>query len=229
MSRIGDVFGFDLYSWPAEPVCNPGPHLEVDMHHRQLLLAGTTIALTAACSRTPEVPTASVQTSPAQTAHAAHGAASRINNGDLTPAQKQAVADVRNATTRFHDIAVAIAPAAQNGGGYTVQFPAGCAASPDGAQGFHYLNERLVDANVELLRPELVMYEPGPNGQMNLVGVDYIVPLALSAEPPTLLGVPFEPLGPPLNVWALHIWAWRPNSSGMFAMWNPKVSCENAQ
>jgi hypothetical protein len=25
----------------------------------------------------------------------------------------------------------------------------------------------------------------------------------------------------------LHIWAWRPNKSGMFAMWNPAVSCAN--
>ena len=189
----------------------------------QLLFAGVTIALIAACSRAPDAPTATTQ---ASSAHAAHGAASRVNNGELTPEQKQAVADVRKATQRFHDIAFATAA---NGGGYTAQFPAGCAASPDGAQGFHYLNNGLVDANVELLRPELVMYEPGPNGQMNLVGVDYIVPLALSAQPPTLLGVPFAPLGPPLNVWALHIWAWRPNPSGMFAPWNPKVSCEFAQ
>ena len=190
------------------------------MHSRILLFATALIALTA-CSRDPETPTAAA-------AHV-HAAADKVTNGDLTPAQKQAVADVRNATVRFHDIAIATAPTAQNGGGYTQQFPAGCASSPDGGQGFHYLNPDLVDANVDLLHPELVMYEPGPNGQMNLVGVDYIVPLALSAEAPTLLGVPFGKLGPPLNVWALHIWAWRPNSNGIFAQWNPKVSCEFAQ
>ena len=83
-----------------------------------------------------------------------------------------------------------------------------------------------MDGNVELLRPELVMYEPKPGGGRQLVGVDYVVPLSLSAEPPTLLGVPFAPL-PELGVWALHIWAWRPNPSGMFAMWNPSVSCAN--
>ena len=197
------------------------------MHQRHLLLALSAFALTAACAPSPEPPTATPQAS----AHAAHGATSRaFNNGELTPEQKQAIAEVRNVTTRFRDIAFATAPTAQGGGGYTLQFPAGCAASPnDGAQGFHYLNEGLVDATVELLKPELVMYEPGPNGQMNLVGVDYIVPLALSPTPPTLLGVPFAPLGPPLNVWALHIWAQRPNPSGMFAPWNPKVSCEFAQ
>ena len=196
------------------------------MRQRHRLLVVAAVTMTAACSPTPDAPTAAVHAS--VDAHAGH-AMTRINNGDLTPAQKQAIAEVRNATQRFHDIAIATAPTTQGGGGYTVQFPAGCAASPDGAQGFHYLNPDLVDANVELLRPELVMYEPGPNGQMNLIGVDYIVPLALSAQPPTLLGVPFAPLGPPLNVWALHIWGWRPNPDGMFAMWNPKASCEFAQ
>jgi len=195
------------------------------MRQRHLLLMGAAVALTAACSPTPDAPTAAVH---ASSAHAGHVMA-RINNGDLTPEQLQAIAEVRNATQRFHDIAIATRPTAQGGGGYTQQFPAGCAASPDGAQGFHYLNPDLVDANVELLRPELVMYEPGPNGQMDLVGVDYIVPLALSAQAPTLLGVPFAALGPPLNVWALHIWGWRPNPSGMFGLWNPKVSCANAQ
>jgi hypothetical protein len=199
---------------------------ELDMRQRHLLLVGTAVALTAACSPSPEAPTASAQLS---AVHAGHAMGRVSNNGDLTPAQKQAIAEVKNATQRFHDIAIATRPTAQGGGGYTQQFPVGCAASPDGAQGFHYLNPDLVDANVELLRPELVMYEPGPNGQMNLVGVDYIVPLSLSATAPTLLGQPFTPLGPPLNVWALHIWGWRPNPDGMFSLWNSKVSCANAQ
>jgi hypothetical protein len=155
------------------------------------------------------------------------GAASAHNHGAhggpvvLTPDMLKAIARVRAATQNFHDLATA-----QNAG-YNVQFPAGCAAlAGSGAQGFHYINNGLVDGNVELLRPELVMYEPKPGGGRQLVGVDYVVPLSLSATPPTLLGVPFAPL-PELGVWALHIWAWRPNPSGMFAMWNPTVSCAN--
>ena len=72
------------------------------------------------------------------------------------------------------------------------------------------------------------MYEPGPNGQLQLIGVDYIVPLSESATPPTLLGVPFARLDA-LGVWALHIWAWRPNPNGIFALWKPKARCEHAQ
>lgn len=186
---------------------------------RPLLIAATfalSIGAMSACSAAPESPTAAAGRAGAHAAHA------RISNGDLTPAQTQAIAEVRNATARFHDLAVAQAA------GYTVQTPPGCAASLEGAQGFHYLNPAVVDATVELLRPELVMYEPGPNGQLQLIGVDYIVPLSASATPPTLLDVPFARLDA-LGVWALHIWAWRPNPNGIFALWNPKASCEHAQ
>ena len=108
------------------------------MNQRHQLLMGAAIALMASCSSpAPEAPTAAIH---ASAAHAGHGAANRLNNGDLTPEQKQAIAEVRNVTTRFHDIAFATRPATQGGGGYTLQFPAGCAASPDGAQGFHYLS-----------------------------------------------------------------------------------------
>ncbi len=176
------------------------------------------IGLIAACSGGPETSTSSLQPVDPHTAHA------RVNNGELTAAQLRAVAQVRNATARFHDIEIAKAA------GYDVQYPEGCAVSPsgEGAQAFHYLNPDLVDENVELLRPELLMYEPGPNGKLKFIGVDYVVPLGASAEPPTLLGVPFMPIEE-LGVWALHIWAWRPNPSGMFAPWNPKVSCAHAQ
>jgi hypothetical protein len=144
--------------------------------------------------------------------------------GRLTAAQHQGVARVRRATDALHDFVVARAA------GYTDQYPAGCAQSPSGAQGFHYLNRGLVDDKVELLRPELVMYEPQRDGSLQLIGVDYVVPFDAwtAPEPPSLLGVPFM-RNEPLGVWALHIWAWRPNPSGMFAMWNPKASCAYAQ
>ena len=113
---------------------------------------------------------------------------------------------MRRATNSLHHFAAAGAA------GYTNQYPAGCAQSPSGVQGFHYLNPGLVDATVELLRPELVMYEPQRDGSLQLIGVDYVVPFDAwtSSEPPSLLGMPFM-RNEPLGVWALHIWAWRPN------------------
>jgi hypothetical protein len=84
---------------------------------------------------------------------------------------------------------------------------------------------------IDPLTPELLMYEPGPNGQLELVGVDYVIKYstlpANTLPKPTLLGVDMMN-NDPLSVWALHIWSRRPNSNGMFAAWNPDVSCANA-
>lgn len=183
----------------------------------RIWLGATAVIALAAC-REPATPITAARGKNVSDAHA-HAA-----GGALTNDQLSAIASVRNATARFHDIADARAA------GYTSQYPAGCAASPAGAQGFHYLNPALVDATVELLKPELVMYEPQENGSLQLVGVDYVVPFTqwTASEAPTLLGMPFM-RNEPLGVWALHIWAWRPNPTGMFAMWNPQVSCVNAK
>lgn len=178
--------------------------------------AALTLAFVIGCSADTDVPT--VPVSAAHTGHRGHV------GGTLTAEQLQAIAQLRRATAHLHSVDVAKAA------GYTAQYPAGCASSPMGAQGYHYLDPSKVDATVDLLAPELVMYEPKPGGGMQLVGVDYVVPFDAwtSEEPPTLLGVPFARLEP-LGVWALHIWAWRPNPSGMFAAWNPNVSCVRAR
>ena len=140
-----------------------------------------------------------------------------------TSAQLAVIAQVRAATARFHDVEEAVRA------GYTVQYPAGCAASASGAQGYHYLNPALAaDAIIDPLTPELLMYEPAPNGRLELVGVDYVIKYstlpANSIPTPTVLGVDMMH-NDPLGVWALHIWSRRPNTSGMFAAWNPDVSC----
>ena len=108
-------------------------------------------------------------------AHRGHG---RPTPQELSAADLQAIAAVRNATAKFHDIDVAKAA------GYNVQFPQGCAASAEGGQGFHWINNGLVDNEVNLLEPELVMYEPQPGGSMRLVGVDYVVPYVAGSTAP---------------------------------------------
>ncbi|HEX6089109.1 MAG TPA: hypothetical protein VFZ13_03010 [Gemmatimonadales bacterium] len=165
--------------------------------------------------------TSAIDESSAVALDAAHRGHGSPTHRELSASDLQAIAQVRRATAQYHDIRKAQAD------GYDTQYPAGCAASPDGGQGFHWLNEDLVDGTVELLRPELVMYEPQPGGSMRLVGVDYVVPYVEGSTAPTLLGREFAH-NVPLNVWALHIWAWAPNENGMFAAWNPGVSCEFA-
>lgn len=182
------------------------------------------VATLGACARVPEAPVDTQSSAEAAATHGAHALSARAAD-QLTADQLRTIAAVRQATARFHDIEAAKAA------GYTQQYPAGCASSPAGAQGFHFLNPALAaDDVVDPLRPELLMYEPKRGGGMQLVGVDYVIPYAkrpATATPPTLLDQPLAKLDA-LQVWAIHIWAWRPNPEGMFAPWNPKVSCADA-
>ena len=222
VSRSAAVFGFLHWARSHLPAAITRSLLEDSVSSIRPLpvvriaLLASVAALAGACAPAPEPLTAATR---APNDHASHGR----SDGPATMGQRQAAARVLAATARFADIAVAKAE------GYSVQHPAGCAASPDGGQGFHWLNESLVDGKTELLKPELVMYEPQADGSMELVGVDYIIPFAQwkAPQPPVLLGREFM-RNEPLGVWALHIWAPRDNPSGLFAPWNPTVSCAHA-
>ncbi len=186
-----------------------------------LCIAVATVALAAACADSV-TPTAAVHIVPDD-----HGAHAKVATGALTVDQKQGIAAARAATARFHDFQVAASA------GYTIQFPVGCAELPGtGAQAYHYMNGGLVDNVIDLEKPELLMYEPQKNGSLQLVGLDYVVPRpegTMDNKPQPLLGMEFAPLVVQgVSVWALHIWAWRPNTNGVFTPWNPAVSCQYA-
>ena len=76
---------------------------------------------------------------------------------------------VRESTERFKDVAVA------EHEGYGLQF--GCVSGPDyGAMGMHFVNFPLVlDGVLDPAKPEIVIYEPLPNGRLRLIGADYLV------------------------------------------------------
>ena len=130
------------------------------------------------------------------------------------------IAALRAATARFHRFAVAVES------GYDTQFPPGCFESSAGAMGLHYLNATKV-GTLEVTEPQLVMYEPQQDGTRRLLGFEYIVPGVPTDVPPVLFGKAFE-YNAQFGVWALHVWAWKHNPEGMFASWNPNVTCEHA-
>jgi hypothetical protein len=136
------------------------------------------------------------------------------------------IAQLRRLVAPFHDFDAAVAA------GWFAQITP-CLEEPGlGAMGFHYGNPAFIGDGgvVELLQPELLLYEPQKNGKLRFVGVEYIVPFAdhpTTAAPPTLLGQEFAQV-PEFGVWGLHIWVGRENRSGIFSPWNPKVSCEHA-
>lgn len=138
------------------------------------------------------------------------------------------VREVRLATRDFHDVAVAIAAGYASAGS--------CVSGPQvGAMGIHYPNGALVaDGILDARRPEILVYEQR-GGRLRLLGVEFLVIAqqwdANNAAPPVLMGQHFHYVGSPNRYglppfYELHVWAWRDNANGMFADWNPAVSCE---
>ena len=136
---------------------------------------------------------------------------------------------VRESTERYKDVSAAEAD------GYALQF--GCVSGPDsGAMGLHFVNGGLVNAGViDATRPQIVIYEPTPDGRLQLIGADYLV-LAeqwdkKSQGPPELMGQLFHYFEFPNRFglpafYTLHVWAWKDNPNGAFVNWHPNVSCE---
>jgi hypothetical protein len=135
---------------------------------------------------------------------------------------------VRQATAQFQDLKAAEAA------GYGLVH--GCVAGPTGgAMGVHFANGDIVgDGEIDAQHPEAIIYEQA-YGQMHMVGVEYIVIAeqwdAKHKTPPVLMGQLFNYNSAPNRYglpafYELHVWAWKHNPSGMFADWNPNVSCE---
>ena len=132
-----------------------------------------------------------------------------------------AAAWIGAATARYRDVNRAVAD------GYVPNET--CSALPGvGGMGYHYVNTTLLDDKVDVAHPEALLYEPGSNGQLNLVAVEYVIPKAAwtSDKAPTLFGKDFKLNA--FDLWALHVWVWENNPSGLYADWNPRVSCANA-
>jgi hypothetical protein len=137
---------------------------------------------------------------------------------DVSSSQSELLDAVRRVSARFHSEA----QATRHGYVSTVD----CVSSPAGGMGVHWLNQSLVDPVFDPLRPENVLFAPGPNGIPKLVAVEYIV-INVGQPAPTFGGQAFDVGGTPVPVlhWSLHVRLWKENSSGLFAMFNPDVSC----
>jgi hypothetical protein len=160
--------------------------------------------------------------------HRAHTAAVHAR-ADQQAQASALVQVVRKATERFQDVAVAEQE------GYFLQF--GCVSGPDfGAMGMHFVNGPLVmDGELDAMRPEIVIYEPQPDGSLQLIGADYLVLAdAWNAQhdgPPELMGQLFHLFEAPNRFglpafYTLHVWAWKDSPTGTFVNWHANVSCD---
>jgi hypothetical protein len=125
-----------------------------------------------------------------------------------------------------------------------------------GAMGVHYFRPDLlgvteppnprvngVGTYVDFRKPAILIYEPQANGSMELVAVENLVfqaswKAAGHNAPPTFQGVPYDTMAddPKTELdeahmfmphFDRHVWIYRDNPNGVFAPFNPKVSCAN--
>ena len=119
------------------------------------------------------------------------------------------VEHVRAANVRFEEASAAMAE------GYTA---IACIDGPDGAvTGMRYVNQRYLKDEVPAIgRPQSLTYEPGDDGHLNLVAVEYITfkgPAWLERQPYRLVAAPNRFGRTPF--YDLLVWTGRPISDAL--------------
>jgi hypothetical protein len=172
------------------------------------------------------------------------------------PSTEPSLEQVRAATERFRDVKVAVAegyirdPMNICDTAPMMGFPAKL-----GSMGIHYFRPDLlgvtappnprVDGNgthTDFNKPSILIYEPQPDGSLQLVAVENLVFQkswhgAGHSRPPSFHGVEYDNMkdDPATTIdeahmfephYDRHIWLYRQNPNGMFAQFNPDVSCK---
>jgi hypothetical protein len=171
------------------------------------------------------------------------------------PARDPSLAEVIAATERFKDVKVAEAEGYVREPTNTCETADMMGRSVSGgAMGVHYVRPDLlgitappnprVDGNgthTDFLKPAVLIYEPQADGSMALVAVENLVFLkswhaAGNTAPPSFQGVPFDRMvdDPATDLdeahafephYDRHVWLYRQNPQGIFAQFNPAVTC----
>jgi hypothetical protein len=142
-------------------------------------------------------------------------------------------AQIRAATAPYHSLAAAKAAGwnalFQDVNGLT------CIEDTDtpsmGGMGFHWINGANI-GSTDPTKPAALIYAPGPSGHVRFAGMEYLVPDPSGTTPQPFLGDQGFMYTPPGNrflgdtgFWSLHVWAWEQSPSGLYSMWNPRISC----
>ena len=148
--------------------------------------------------------------------------------GGMSSSDRRDLASARAASAQFHNVDKALAA------GYLETEH--CVSSPAGTMGYHYVKPSLF-GSTDPTQPGALLYVDKPNGGKRLVAVEWLVAdadgdLETDGDQPSLFGVDFDgPMpghGPPGTMpvhYDLHVWLWDSNPNGMFAQWNPSLSC----
>lgn len=165
--------------------------------------------------------------------------------------------EVRRLTERFRDVSVALAEGYIRDPSDTCESAEHMGRPADhGAMGVHYFRPDLlgitappsprvdgVGTHTDFRRPAILIYEPQEDGTMALVAVENLVfeaawRAAGNTAPPAFHGVSFDHMvDDPATAldeahgfmphFDLHVWLFRDNPNGMFAQFNPNVTCRH--
>ena len=165
--------------------------------------------------------------------------------------------EMRQATRRFRDVKVALAEGYIRDPFNLCDTASmmGRPAS-QGAMGIHYVRPDLLGiagppsprvngtgTHTDFRKPSVLIYEPQANGSLQLVAVENLVFTAAwhaagHAEPPSFHGVKWDSMrddpGTAIDEahmfephYDRHVWLYRRNPNGMFAQFNPAVTCKH--
>lgn len=169
------------------------------------------------------------------------------------------IAQIRTATAKYQDVKAALAdgyirdPAGMCETATMLGKPASL-----GAMGIHYFRPDLLGISgppnprvngtstyTDFHKPAVLIYEPESDGSLKLVAVENLVfekawQAAGHTQPPSFHGIAYNHMvdNPATKIdeahgfmphYDRHVWAWRDNPNGMFAQYNPNVSCAAAE
>jgi hypothetical protein len=170
------------------------------------------------------------------------------------PPAEPTLEEVRAATERFRDVAVALAEGYLRDP-FDVCETADMMGRPaeEGAMGIHFFRPDLLGITAteprvdgtgtytDFLNPAILIYEPQADGALELVAVENLVFMRAWEEaghqgPPSFHGVPYdrmvddpETAADEAHVFAphydRHVWVYRENPNGVFTPFNPAVTC----
>ena len=175
----------------------------------------------------------------------------------MSSAREPSLAEVRAATERFRDVNVALAegyvrdPMNVCDTAEMMGRPAKL-----GAMGVHFFRPDLLGitsppnprvngtgTHTDFLEPSILIYEPQADGSLELVAAENLVfarawKEAGHAEPPSFHGVQYDTMiddpATPVDEAHMfephhdrHVWIYRENPNGVFAQFNPAVTCKH--
>ena len=153
--------------------------------------------------------------------------ASRTPTPSMDRASAQVAGDLatlRAATASFQTLDSAVAA------GYPRQVAACLVHEHHGAMGYHHVKQANLGRNLEVAKPQILLYERMPDSTYRLNGVEFILPyrfLPRDSAAPTIMGQRMHQEDN-LKFWYLHVWAWRDNPGGVFANFHPDVACRGS-